>query len=167
MIKHLIKQAELDLRDPRKKKWDTLFSSKREDWETPPEIFQPLNQEFHFTLDAAASHQNAKAEHYFTTRSLEESWAFGGSVWLNPPYGRGIGRWVRKASEEARLGSTVVCLLPARTCTKWWHDYIWDRNAPRPSVEVRFLKGRVKFVGAEHAAPFPSVVVVFRPRGSP
>lgn len=135
-----------------------VFSSKREDWATPQLFFDDLDAEFGFKLDAAAHVKNAKCSHYISFNSLEKDWTrYGSSVWLNPPYGRKIGKWVKKASETAAAGTTVVCLLPARVDTKWFHDYVWQM----PGVELRFVRGRLRFEGAEHAAPFPSMVVIF------
>lgn len=134
-----------------------LFESESTEWETPLDLFRLLDAEFHFDLDAAATDENAKCSRYFTKREngLQQEWKT--SVFLNPPYGISIGKWVRKAYEEAHKGSLVVCLLPARTDVKWWHDFVMQ------AAEVRFIKGRVKFVGGESSAPFPSVVAVFRP----
>ncbi len=136
-----------------------LFSSLRNDWETPPEVFEPLNQEFHFELDVCALPETAKCPRYYTPNDdgLAQKWR--GVCWMNPPYGRQIAKWVRKAYESAREGATVVCLLPARTDTAWWHDYCANAS------EIRFLRGRVYFLqnGARStAAPFPSAVVIFR-----
>lgn len=132
------------------------FSSKTSDWETPQDFFDRLNSEFHFELDVCASPENAKCPRYFTPEEdgLKQKWT--GVCWMNPPYGREIGRWVKKAYESAQEGATVVCLLPARTDTSWWHDYCMKG-------EIRFIRGRLKFGGAKHPAPFPSAVVVFRP----
>jgi phage N-6-adenine-methyltransferase len=130
----------------------------REDWETPPDFFAALDAEFGFTLDVCATPANAKCARYFTptTDGLAQSW--GSDVcWCNPPYGREIPKWMRKAWEESQAGATGVCLVPARTDTRWWHDY-----AERAS-ERRFVKGRIRFVGAKYNAPFPCVVVVFKP----
>jgi phage N-6-adenine-methyltransferase len=145
-----------------------LHSSASVEWSTPAAFFEALDLEFDFALDAAATDENAKAYCYFTEAmdGLREDWTgYGGSVWLNPPYGRGIGKWIAKAAETAAQGTTVVCLLPSRTDTRYFHKYIWDAptRLPRPGVEVRFLPGRLKFGGSKHPAPFPSVVVVFRP----
>ena len=138
-----------------------LFSSNRMDWETPQHVFDELDQEFHFTLDAAASDSNHKVARYFTveTNALKQSWG-GETVFCNPPYGRQIGDWVAKASAEAsKPGTLVVLLVPARTDTRWWHDYVQHRS------EIRFLKGRLKF---EHnkqpsqSAPFPSAIIILR-----
>ena len=130
----------------------------RDEWETPADLFSRLHREFRFTLDAAALPHNAKCRRYFTPAQdgLRQPW--GGAVWCNPPYGVGIRHWVRKARESAQGGAIVVCLLPARTDTEWWHDDVL------PYAEVRFIRGRLKF--SDHgAANFPSVVVVFRPSG--
>lgn len=135
------------------------YSSKRMDWETPTALFDQLDAEFHFTLDAAASHDNHKCSRYFTAEDdgLAQSWA-GETVFCNPPYGRELTRWVEKAWREAQApATTIVLLIPARTDTKWFHSYIHRR------AEIRFLKGRIRFeVGgvACDSAPFPSMVVV-------
>lgn len=135
----------------------SLFESKSQEWETPAGIFDPLNQEFHFTLDVCASVQNHKCDQYFDKEhdSLSQDWT--GRCWMNPPYGRQIARWIQKARLETDLGHAdiVVCLLPARTDTKWWHEYV-------TTAEIRFLKGRIRFVGATSGAPFPSAIVIFR-----
>ena len=165
---------------------DVMFSSKKEDWETPQWLFDELDEEFNFNLDAAASQENAKCEDYFTEEhdGLMQPWVFesvkfsaaysrgsalvrqSSRVWLNPPYGRTVGEWVEKAVGEVEAGHSelVVMLLPARTDTKYFHRFIWDKekHQPRPGVEVRFLEGRLKFGGATNSAPFPSMVVVFR-----
>lgn len=132
------------------------FSSQRMDWETPQWLFDQLDAEFGFELDVCATPENAKCERYFTPEhdGLSQEWT--GVCWMNPPYGREIGRWMRKAYESSLNGATVVCLVPARTDTAWWHDYA-------AKGEVRFLRGRLRFVGARHSAPFPSAIVVFRP----
>lgn len=135
---------------------EVMFSSKSCNWETPQRLFDDLNREFHFTLDACATAQNAKCARYYSPdqNGLRQPW--DGVVWCNPPYGRKIGQWVRKAFAASSEGSTVVMLLPSRTDTKWFHDWIYNRS------EIRFLKGRLKFGGAKNAAPFPSMVVIFR-----
>jgi phage N-6-adenine-methyltransferase len=148
-----------------------LFSSATDEWSTPQQFFDELHKEFRFTLDAAATRENAKCDVCYTRQSdaLRHDWAdeladIGlkwGAVWMNPPYGRGIGAWVAKAFEESRKGLTVVCLLPARTDTKWWHEFV------QPHAEVRFVKGWLKFGGSKNSAPFPSAVVIFRPPGAP
>ncbi|MCC6678637.1 MAG: adenine methyltransferase [Phycisphaerales bacterium] len=136
------------------------FSSGSDDWSTPRDLFNLLDAEFKFDLDVAASKKNAKCPRFFTQKQdgLVQEWA--GVCWMNPPYGRAIGEWVRKASESARAGATVVCLLPARTDTRWWHMYVTRAS------DVRFVRGRLKFGASTAGAPFPSAIVIFRP-GSP
>lgn len=152
------------------------FSSGKDDWQTPPDVFDPLNDEFGFAVDLAATDATKRFDSYLgPDQPLEEyqdsltvPWAewFGeGPGWCNPPYSRGSqGLFIAKAARERKLGFTTVMLLPARPDTVAFHAYVWDRhmNQPREGVEVRFLKGRIKFVGAQHGAPFPSMVVVFR-----
>lgn len=132
-----------------------LFTSNTDLWETPQYLFDQLNNEFHFDIDVCAIPENAKSEKYFTPEQdgLKQQWV--GTCWMNPPYGRQIGKWVKKAYESSLNGATVVCLLPARTDTKWWHDYC-------VKGEIRFIKGRIKFGGSKGNAPFPSVIVIFR-----
>lgn len=133
------------------------FSSKTDDWATPQDLFDKLNNHFNFTLDVCASDDNAKCSEYFTVDDdgLQQDWTrTSGAVWMNPPYGRGIGEWMRKAYEAGQQGKTVVCLVPARTCTAWWHDYA-------VKGDVLFLRGRLKFGNAKNSAPFPSAIVVF------
>jgi phage N-6-adenine-methyltransferase len=135
-----------------------MFSSNKDDWETPQSFYNALDREFHFTLDPAASHDNHKCEPYFTKEQdgLKQSWQ-GHIVFCNPPYGRKVGEWVKKGYEESLKPNTkVVMLLPARTDTKWFHDYIYGK------AEIRFIKGRLKFGGCKDAAPFPSMVVIFK-----
>lgn len=142
---------------------EVMFSSKSENWATPQDFFDELNKEFHFTVDLCATEENNKCENYYTPEqdSLKQVWS--GICWCNPPYGRSVGLWVRKASESCKLGgATIVMLLPARTDTKWFHDYIYNKN----NVEIRFVRGRLKFGDGKNSAPFPSMVVVFRQRGN-
>ena len=134
------------------------FSSKREEWATPGNVYDELNDEFGFTLDPCATHENAKCEKYFTKDDdgLAQDWGKE-TVFMNPPYGRNCSyRWVEKAHDAWQKGATVVCLLPARTDTKWFHDFALKG-------EVRFFKGRLKFGNAKTSAPFPSILVVFKP----
>lgn len=151
--------------------WQTLHSSAHDAWETPPAVFAELAREFSgFTLDAAAAPHNALCRRYITREqnALEQDWlalaTAGGrpaTVWLNPPYGRGLDRWVAKAGAEAARGCTVVCLLPASTSTRWFHDGVLASGA-----EVRFHRGRLKFLrgGAPGAsAPMDTMTVIFRP----
>jgi site-specific DNA-methyltransferase (adenine-specific) len=133
------------------------FSSATDDWATPQYYFDLLHREFCFTLDVCASDQNAKCPAYFTkeTNGLAQDWK--GTCFMNPPYGRGMDAWIRKARESARAGATVVGLLPARTDTAYFHDHIYGK------AEIRFIRGRLKFGSAKNAAPFPSMVVIWRP----
>ena len=147
---------------------NALYGSKNSEWETPQELFDELNKEFDFGLDACANKANAKCPIYLSLEdkmnALELSWySMTGVVWLNPPYGSQISNWIRKAYQESR-NNKIVCLLPARTDTRWWHTYIWDRYTHRPNAavkEIRFLKGRLKFGNAKNSAPFPSAIVIF------
>lgn len=140
-----------------------LFSSKNMNWCTPPDLFAKLDEEFHFVLDAAATEKTKKCSRCYTPEmdGLSRSWNFGGTVFCNPPYGREIGKWVRKAFEESRRGVRSVLLIPSRTDTRWFHDYIYGR------AEIRFLRGRLRFTDEDgkpgDSAPFPSMVVVFNP----
>lgn len=132
-----------------------FYSSKTDMWATPQDFFDALDAEFHFTLDACAVKENAKCEAYYTPEQdgLDQPWT--GRVWCNPPYGRNVGQWVKKAHDTASGGGFVVMLLPARADTRWFHDYIYGKT------EVRFIKGRLKFGSCQNAAPFPSMVVIF------
>lgn len=135
-----------------------MLTSNRDNWETPQKLFDELNKEFNFTIDAAADAENHKCERYYTKEEngLEKSWK-GERVFLNPPYGRELPKWAKKAAEEAKDKSTIiVMLIPARTDTQWFHDYIYKK------AEIRFIKGRLKFGDGEKDAPFPSMVVIFR-----
>jgi phage N-6-adenine-methyltransferase len=138
-----------------------LFSSVRTEWETPPALFQRLDQEFSFTLDVCATRANRKCPTYFAARQdgLRQRWS--GRCWMNPPYGRSIGRWIAKAVQESRRSATVVCLLPARTDTVWWH------NGVMRACEIRLIKGRLTFVGAPSPAPFPSAIAIFTSQRPP
>lgn len=143
-----------------------LFSSKTDDWSTPQDLFDILNSRFPFELDVCASASNAKAPKFFTREvdGLKQEWIVQcGRFWfMNPPYGRTIALWVAKAAAEAARGFPGVCLLPARTDTKWFQTFVYPVLRARPD-DVEFLAGRLKFGGAKHGAPFPSVIVVFRP----
>lgn len=138
---------------------EVMFSSKTDLWETPQEFFDELDREFHFDLDVCALPENAKCKRYYTPEEDGLSQPWKGICWCNPPYGREIGSWVRRAWLASAVGSTVVMLLPARTDTRWFHDYIYRKER----VEVRFLKGRLKFGGCKNSAPFPSMAVIFKP----
>lgn len=132
------------------------FSSATDLWATPQAFFDKLNSIHNFTLDVCATDENAKCKNYITEDEDGLSKEWHGSVWMNPPYGREIGAWMRKAYESSVGGATVVCLVPARTDTAWWHDYAMKG-------EIDFIRGRLKFGNAKNSAPFPSAVVVFKP----
>lgn len=135
-----------------------MFSSATDEWATPKDFFDTLNEEFDFTLDPCASTDNAKCDKFYTKEQdgLKQDWS-GERVFCNPPYGKVIGDWVRKCSEESKKpNTTVVALIPARTDTRYFHEFIY-----RKAREVRFVKGRLKFGGCKNSAPFPSMVVVF------
>ena len=135
------------------------FSSATDDWPTPQLFFEALDKEFGFTLDPCSSHENAKCEKHYTRsdNGLLKSWA-GETVFMNPPYGSEIKEWMAKAYGSAmEEGATVVCLVPARTDTAWWHAYAMKH-------EIRFIRGRLKFGDGPDSAPFPSAVIVMRPR---
>lgn len=134
-----------------------MLSSLTDEWATPQDVFDLLNAEFHFELDVCALPGNAKCRRYFSPAQdgLKQLWK--GSCWMNPPYGRQIAKWMKKAYESSLQGATVVCLCPARTDTAWWHDYA-------TKGEIRFFRGRLCFGSATSAAPFPSAIVIFRDR---
>jgi phage N-6-adenine-methyltransferase len=134
-----------------------LFSSATDEWATPQWLFDALDREFGFTLDSCATHDNAKCTLHYTKveDGLVQDWS-DHFVWMNPPYGRHIGKWMKKAYESAQLGATVVALVPCRTDTRWWH-----RHAMKG--EIRLLRGRLRFGNAKNPAAFPTAVVVFRP----
>jgi site-specific DNA-methyltransferase (adenine-specific) len=131
-----------------------MMSSNTPEWETPQDLFDKLNDEFHFTIDVCAQPHNAKCERYITPEAdgLQVGWD-NEVVWMNPPYGRGIGKWVEKISKHKG-----VALLPARTDTRWFHDYIYEK------AEIRFVKGRIQFLNGKklNNAPFPSMIVIFK-----
>ena len=143
-----------------------MMSSNTDNWATPQAFFDELNKEFMFDVDVCASDSNYKVNRYWTKEDdgLSKEWKdvycdglYGQNphCWMNPPYGREIGKWVKKA---AQCGALVVGLLPARTDTKWFHDYIYGK------AEIRFVKGRLKFGDSKNSAPFPSMVVIWRPK---
>jgi phage N-6-adenine-methyltransferase len=134
------------------------FSHQRDDWTTPLDLFQELDAEFGFTLDAAATAENALCASYFTAEDdgLDQEWS--GTVFCNPPYSQ-VAKWVEKAHRASLDGVTTVLLLAARTDTRWWHGFVEGK------AEYRFVKGRLTFGSATNSAPFPSAVVIFR--GSP
>lgn len=134
------------------------LSSKTDQWTTPQDFFDKLNDEFHFTLDPCADSTNHKCDLFFTKEQngLSKDWG-GYSVFCNPPYGREISKWVQYSYEQSKKpNTTVVMLIPARTDTAYFHDYIYGK------AEIRFIRGRLKFGQATQGAPFPSMVVVFK-----
>ncbi|NFS12809.1 adenine methyltransferase [Clostridium botulinum] len=141
-----------------------LHSTGKDDWETPQDFFNKLDEEFNFTLDPCCTVKTAKCKKFYTKErdGLKQDWS-GEIVYCNPPYSKrskdnpGQGAWIKKCYEEGEK-TTVVMLIPARTDTKAFHEYIYGK------AEIRFLKGRLKFVGAKYTAPFPIMVVVFRGR---
>ena len=135
-------------------KFEPLMSSQSIEWETPDEFFKNLDSVYKFTLDVCSTHENAKCKVHYTKEDdgLAQEWS--GVCWMNPPYGREIKAWMRKAYEESFKGVKVVCLVPARTDTAWWHDYA-------AKGRVCFIRGRLRFKGAASSAPFPSAIVIF------
>lgn len=130
-------------------------SSESAEWETPQELFDKLDAEYHFDVDVCATQENAKCARYYTREDdgLKQEWQ--GTCWMNPPYGRDIQKWMEKAYTESRVnGATVVCLVPSRTDTRWWHEYAMRGK-------IQFLRGRIKFGQSKNPAPFPSAIVVF------
>lgn len=130
-------------------------SSESAEWETPQELFDKLDAEYHFDVDVCATQENAKCARYYTLEDdgLKHDWQ--GTCWMNPPYGRDIQKWMGKAYTESRVnGATVVCLVPSRTDTKWWHEYAMRGK-------IQFLRGRIKFGQSKNSAPFPSAIVAF------
>ena len=134
-----------------------LYSSRTEEWATPQDLFDQLNAEFGFTLDTAACAENAKCPRFYTKEDDGLSKPWEGTVWCNPPYGKTIGLWMKKGYESSLAGATVVMLVHSRTDTRWFHDWVYHK------AELRFLRGRLKFGGSKHPAPFPSMLVVYRP----
>ena len=138
---------------------NALFSSNKDDWATPQDFFDKLDQEFSFTLDPCADSFNHKCNLYYTKEDngLLQDWG-GHTVFCNPPYGgKSTAEWIKKCAEESRKpNTTVVMLIPARTDTRAFHDYIYKK------AEIRFVKGRLKFGDGKNPAPFPSMVVIFK-----
>lgn len=126
-----------------------LLSSFKQDWKTPKKIYEELNKEFHFDFDPCPSDIKVN----WNNNGLSIDW--GNSNFVNPPY-KEINKWISKAYKEWKKGKTIVLLIPSRTDTKWWHEFIMQ------ATEIRFIKGRLKFEGAKNSAPFPSCVVIFR-----
>lgn len=136
------------------------FSSKTDEWATPQLFFDQMSA-LHgpFDLDPCCLPSSAKADKFFTPDEDGLSQTWNGTVWMNPPYGREIIKWMKKAYEASLGGAKVVCLVPSRTDTKWWHEYAMRGD-------ITFIKGRLKFGNAVHSAPFPSAIVVFNPKAN-
>lgn len=134
-----------------------MYSSNTDEWGTPQKLFDELNERFDFDVDVCANAENAKCRRYFSKEEdgLKQDWTQFKTCWMNPPYGRQIGSWIEKAYETSLHGTTVVCLLPSRTDTRWFHDYC-------VKGDITFIKGRLKFNDGKVPAPFPSMIVVFR-----
>ena len=133
-----------------------MYSSNKDDWSTPQNLFDYLDDEYHFDLDVCADESNYKCTRYFNADDdgLLQPWY--GMVWMNPPYGREIIQWMRKAYHESRQSSCqVLCLVPSRTDNFWWHEYVMK------SSSICFIRGRLVFSGADSGAPFPSALVYF------
>ena len=137
---------------------DVHYSSKTNEWSTPQDFFDELDKEFNFTLDPCSTSENAKCAKYFTVEDdgLKQDWS-NDVMFMNPPYGREIKHWIKKAYEEHIKGATVVCLIPSRTDTTYWHDYIFGKAS-----DIRFLRGRLKFGDSKNSAPFPSAVIIYK-----
>lgn len=145
--------------DAEGQKLRVCFSSQTPEWPTPKWLFDALDKEFGFSLDPCATKENAKCAKFYTRHDngLLKPWQ-GETVFMNPPYGNEIAAWMRKAHDAAMNdGATVVCLIPARTDTAWWHDYAMKH-------EIRLLRGRLTFEGGKYGAPFPSAIIIMRPR---
>jgi site-specific DNA-methyltransferase (adenine-specific) len=154
-VRHALKKLSLPLAARQSALRSVHFSSASCEWETPQALFEELNRIFGgFTLDPCATSENAKCARYFTREDNGLTQPWSGKVFMNPPYGREIGSWVKKARAESQCGVLVVCLLPARVDTRWWHEYAKKGH-------VYFLRGRLKFGAAANSAPFPSAIVTF------
>ena len=134
-----------------------MYTSNSEEWATPQDFFDRLNEEFNFTLDPCSTDENAKCEKHFTKEQdgLKQDWT-GEVVFCNPPYGKNIWKWCRKCYEHSLNGGTAVMLVPARTDTGWFHDWVYGK------AEIRFVRGRLHFNGSKWPAPFPSMVAIYR-----
>ena len=137
---------------------DVLFSSANDVWATPQDFYDKLNKEFNFNLDPCALPENAKCEKFFTPdqNGLIQDWE-GYTIFCNPPYGRKISEWVEKCyNESKKKNTTIVMLIPARTDTRYFHEFIYHK-----AKEIRFIRGRLKFGNSKNSAPFPSMLVIF------
>jgi len=137
---------------------ETLFSSATDEWRTPPNFFAKLNRRYRFDLDPCATAENATCPLYFTKEQdgLAQDWGTH-RVFCNPPYGRKIGKWARKCFEASQNGALVVLLVPARTDTRWFHDWVQGK------ADIEFISRRLRFGGAKMNAPFPSMLAVYHP----
>ena len=135
-----------------------LYTSNSEEWATPQEFFDRLNEEFHFTLDPCSTDENAKCEKHYTKEQdgLKQDWT-GEVVFCNPPYGKDIWKWCRKCYEHSLNGGTAVMLVHSRTDTGWFHDFVYHK------AEIRFIRGRLHFNNSKWVAPFPSMIAIYRP----
>lgn len=143
---------------------EVMFSKKSDEWTTPQDFFNKLHEEFNFEIDVAATEENSKCEIYIDRQqdALSTSWSISTepkTCWLNPPYSM-CKEFIKKAYEESLKGNTIVALVPSRTDTKWFHEYVYNK----PNVEVRFVKGRLKFGNGKNSAPFPSMIIIFKPK---
>ena len=132
-----------------------LMTSNTDLWSTPRDFFDDYNAVYHFDVDVCATAENALCAKFYSPEDDGLSKEWRGVCWMNPPYGREISKWMKKAYESSLHGVTVVCLVPARTDTAWWHEYAMKG-------EIEFIRGRLKFGGSKNSAPFPSAVVVFQ-----
>lgn len=144
----------------RRMNMEVHHSSKTNEWATPEDFFDKLNKKYHFTLDPCATKENAKCKKYYTKEDdgLAQSWE-SEVVFMNPPYGREIRHWIEKAYRESLRGAVVVCLIPSRTDTRYWWDFIFPHAS-----DITFIKGRLKFGDSKNSAPFPSALVEFNKR---
>jgi phage N-6-adenine-methyltransferase len=135
-----------------------LFTSRTEEWETPLYVFKAIDMEFRFQVDVCASLENTKCKIFFDKNvdGLKQEWS-PFRCWMNPPYGKNISKWMKKAFHESEHGALVVCLIPCRTDTRWWHDWVMKAG------EIRFIAGRISFGNGKQSAPFPSCIVVYYP----
>ena len=146
-----------------------IFSSASDEWATPQNLFDQLNAEFDFEIDLAATAENTKCASFYSLQldSLSQHWGSRfARGWLNPPYSRGLcGHFIEKAARQRRMGFLTVMLLPSRTDTKAFHAHIYDIDTwqPRNGIEIRLLAGRLRFSNSKTPAPFPSMIVIFRP----
>lgn len=137
---------------------DVMFSSKSNEWATPQDLFDKLNNKYHFTLDPCSTIENHKCEKFYTIEDdgLIKDWS-NDIVFVNPPYDRELYKWVKKCYEESLKGTKIVLLIPSRTDTKYFHEFLYNKN----NVKIEFIKGRLKFGNSHNSAPFPSLLAYF------